>query len=62
MTSIEPNAEFIDEAIALLDEAQQILIADAPDMDVVEYGATPPGRALRCIQSAIATLLGGEDD
>lgn len=50
----------IDEVIQLLNEAQDILTTNIPDMDVSEWKATPAGRAVSRIQSAIDKLVDDE--
>ena len=57
---MEIAEEQIDEIVVKLSEAQEILAAvpvDPPDMEVTEWNATPIGRALSRIQSAINLLV-----
>ena len=57
---MEIAEEQIDEIIVKLSEAQEILAAVPvvpPDMEVTEWNATPVGRALARIQSAINMLV-----
>jgi hypothetical protein len=43
-----------------LNEAQDILTTNTPDMEVSEWNATPIGRAVRLIGSAIDKLVDDE--
>ena len=57
---MEFDDEQIAEIVTKLSEAQEILAAvpiDPPDMEVTEWNATPIGRALARIQSAVNMLV-----
>jgi hypothetical protein len=43
----------IDEVIQLLNEAQDILTTNIPDMEVSEWNATPAGRAVSRIHKLV---------
>ena len=52
----EMDNETMSRIIRLLNEAQDILLKDAPDVDVTEFNQTEVGRAVRLIGDTVALV------